>query len=97
MKNYEAMLIFKPQLNGEKLDKEIAAVEKTIKTQGKGEVTYDNWGKRTLAYTIKKCNEGIYVNYQFTALPLSISKIKAAVKHRTNILRLIIFTKGRSK
>ncbi len=97
MRDYEAMCIFKPQLDGEKLDKEINAVEKTIETQGKGNVTYDNWGKRTLAYPIKKFNEGIYVNYQFTALPLSITKIKAAVKHRTNILRLVIFTKGRSK
>ena len=97
MRDYEAMFIFKPQLSGEKLEKEIKGIETTIKSQGKGEVMYENWGKRTLAYPIKKFNEGIYVNYQFTALPVSIVKIKEAIKHRANILRLIIFLRGRIK
>jgi small subunit ribosomal protein S6 len=95
MRNYEAMFVFRPELDGEKLTTEIKAIEKTLKTQGKGEVSFDNWGKRTLAYPIAKCHEGIYVNYQFTALPSAIRTIKGSLKHREKILRSIIFLKGR--
>ena len=97
MRNYEAMFIFNPGVNEEKLEKEIKSVEKTIKTHGKGEVKFDNLGKKTLAYSIRKFNEGVYVNYQFTAQPLAITKIKNALKHKEDILRFIVFLGGKKK
>jgi small subunit ribosomal protein S6 len=95
MKNYEAVFIFKPSINEEKLEKEIKSVEKALKTHGKGEVKYDNLGKKKFAYPIKKFDEGFYVNYQFTALPLSISKIKTTLKHKESILKSLFLVKGR--
>jgi small subunit ribosomal protein S6 len=91
MKNYEAMFIFKPSVAEEKLEKEIKSVERAIKTQGRGEVRFDIFGKKVLAYPIKKCNEGIYVNYLFTAQAVAIVKIKESLKHKDNILRFMIF------
>jgi small subunit ribosomal protein S6 len=95
MNKYEAMFIFKPDIDEEKLDKEIKSVEKTIKTRGKGEVKFSNLGRKTMAYEVEKCREGIYVNYLFTAQPLSITKIKEALKHKADILRFIILAKGK--
>ena len=94
MNSYEAMFIFKPDIDEEKLDKEIKSVERAIKTRGKGEVKSSNLGKKTLAYEVKKYREGIYINYVFTAQPLSITKIKEALKHKTDILRFMILVKG---
>ncbi len=90
MRNYEAMFIFNPNISEEKLEKEITSVKRAIKTRGKGDVKFDNLGKKTLAYPIEKFNEGIYVNYQFTAQPLAISKIKETLRHKENILRFMI-------
>jgi small subunit ribosomal protein S6 len=95
MNSYEAMFIFKPDIDEEELEKEIKSVERTIKTRGKGEVKFSNLGKKTLAYEVMKCREGIYVNYLFTAQPLSITKIKEALKHKTDILRFMILAKGK--
>ncbi len=95
MKDYEAMFIFDPSVSEEKLEKEIKSVERTIKTRGKGSVRFDNMGKKTLAYPIKKFNEGIYVNYQFAAQPLAVAKIKEALKHKDSILRFMIFVRGK--
>lgn len=97
MRNYEAMFIFEPNVAEEKLEKEVKSVERTIKTRGKGKVKFDNLGKKTLAYPIKKFNEGIYVSYQFTAEPLAITKIKEALKHKENILRFMILLGGKQK
>ena len=78
-------------------EKEIKHIEKTIKSKGKGKVKYDNLGKRSLAYPIKKANDGMFVNYMFNAESLSITKIKEAFQHNENILRFIVFAKGKEQ
>lgn len=93
MKNYEALFIFKADLAEDKLEKEIKSIERSIKTRGKGEVKYDVIGKKILAYPVKKVTEGVYVNFQFTAQPLAIAKIKDAIKHKENILRSMFLIK----
>jgi len=97
MRKYEAMFIFLPQLEEDKLDKEIKAVEKIIKDKGEGEIQVENLGKRTFAYKVEKQNEGFYVNYTFDAPPSAILKIKEDLKHRGNILRYVLFLKEKEK
>jgi small subunit ribosomal protein S6 len=93
MKNYEAMFIFKSDLEGESLDKAITHISDVISAEGKGTVKNDNLGKKMLAYPIDKAREGVYVNYLFTAEPLSIIKIKEALQHDESILRFMVFAK----
>jgi len=93
MRNYEAMFIFKPSLEGEDLDKVITHIEEILKKEGKGTTKHDNLGKKILAYPISKLREGVYVNYVFTAEPLSIIKIKDALQHDESIIRFIVFAK----
>ena len=97
MRNYEAMFIFHPELTEEKLDESIKSVEKIIKDNAQGRLDTENLGKKTLAYTIKKQNEGYYVNYDFDAPPAAISKIKEELKHSEEILRFIVFLKDLKK
>ena len=97
MRNYEAMFVFNPELSEEKLEESIKAVEKIIKDNAKGRLETENMGKRTLAYPIKKSNEGYYVNYDFDAPPAAINKIKEELKHSEEILRFIVFVKDTKK
>jgi small subunit ribosomal protein S6 len=97
MREYEAMFIFHPELTEEKLGEDVKAVEKIIQDNAKGRLNTEVLGKKTLAYSIRKVNEGYYVNYDFEAPPVAIGKIKAALKHSDNILRFIIFAKDSKK
>jgi small subunit ribosomal protein S6 len=97
MKHYEAVFIFRPQIEEEQLDKEVKAAEKIIKDNCDGDVSDQILGKRTLAYAIKKQNEGFYVKYIFTAEPASIARIKDELKHRESILRSVFFVKENDK
>ncbi len=97
MRDYEAMFIFHPELTEEKLEQSVKAVEKIIKSEVKGRLQTENLGKKTLAYPIKKLNEGYYVNYDFEALPAAIDKIKEELKHSEDILRFMIFVKDSKK
>ena len=97
MRDYEAMFIFHPELTEEKLEQSVKAVEKIIKSEAEGRLETENLGKKTLAYSIKKLNEGYYVNYDFEALPAAIEKIKEELKHSEDIIRYMIFAKDSEK
>ena len=97
MRNYEAMFIFHPDLPDEKLEQSVQAVEKIIKDNTQGQLKTENLGKKTLAYPIRKVNEGYYVNYVFEAQPVAINKVKEELKHSEDILRFIIFVKDSIK
>lgn len=93
MRKYEAMFLFHPELDDEKLGKEIDSVKTIIKDQGKGNVESENLGKKSTAYAVAKQREGYYVAFNFDANPLAIVEIKKGLKHRSNILRSVFFVK----
>jgi small subunit ribosomal protein S6 len=93
MNNYEAMFIFRADLNEETLEKEVNDLAMIIKGQGQGNVTFDKIGTKTLAYPVKKRNEGYFVCYNFQGPNTAIVKIKDEIKHRDNILRSLFLAK----
>lgn len=97
MKSYEAMFVFHPDLTDEKLEQSVQAVEKIIKDNTTGILKVEHIGKKTLAYKIKKVNEGYYINCDFDAPATAISKIKSDLKHSEEILRYVIFAKDAKK
>jgi len=66
MNRYETMLIIDPTLDQEKIDSVISRYEEMIKTDGEI-LAIDQWGKKRLAYPIKKKPTGYYVLYKYTA------------------------------
>ena len=60
-RTYEIMFIVRPDILDEDLDKLIAGLEGNI-TQGGGSIkSLEKLGRRKLAYTVKKFNDGNYV------------------------------------
>ncbi|HTU43091.1 MAG TPA: 30S ribosomal protein S6 [Candidatus Aquilonibacter sp.] len=58
---YEVMFIVRPDVEDADLDKLIAGFEHTV-TSGGGKVrSTEKWGRRKLAYTVRKFNDGNYV------------------------------------
>lgn len=62
---YESIFIAMPTLANDAVESLVKLFEDLIQEKG-GNVTATNvWGKRTLAYEIRKFKEGIYVHYEF--------------------------------
>ena len=60
-RTYEVMFIVRPDVTDEDLDKLIEGFHGTV-TNGGGEVkTTEKLGRRKLAYTVRKFNDGVYV------------------------------------
>ena len=76
MRKYETIFILDPDLEEEKAQ---AAIEKVkgIITQTNGEILkIEDWGKRKLAYEVKKKSKGHYVLIHFSGSPASLSELE---------------------
>jgi small subunit ribosomal protein S6 len=89
--NYELLYIVHPDLESS-IDKVTGKIKTSIEKRG-GTINYEeNWGKRKLAYEIKKNDVGIYVLWFFTAPKKSIAKIEKEIRLTEEIIRYLILT-----
>ena len=59
-RTYELMFIVRPDMVEEELNKLISNLGSTVTTAG-GTIKSEVWGKRRLAYTVSRFNDGIFV------------------------------------
>jgi len=59
-RTYEVMFIVRSDMVDEDLNKLISTLESSVTSAG-GTVKTEIWGKRRLAYTVRRFNEGIFV------------------------------------
>ena len=89
MKNYEALFVLRPSQE-ESIKKVTALITDSIK-KNKGKILKeDNWGKRTLAYPIKKHREGVYYKLNFSIGSLLIETLNRTYRLNSGILRTLI-------
>jgi len=87
---YELMVILKPLLPEEIRAGIQKKIEKNIK-DAKGEIlNTDMWGKRHLAYKIKKHEEGYYIVYKIKISPSLSDVFQRELKLMNDILRFIL-------
>ena len=87
MRTYEALYIVSPELDDSAIQTVVADVEKLITNSGGTIVRSDVWGKRKLAYTIKKHVEGVYVVLRFEANPEFIKRFEQQLRLMDPIIR----------
>ena len=83
MRNYEAVLIFKP--DGELPAQGREFVKGLFNDNGCKVITEEEMGERDLAYEIKKNSKGFYVRYEFESAPenIQIRKIMKNSKRKS--------------
>lgn len=87
MHKYELIYILQADLDEATLDVAVENIETLIKSN-KGEITKtDRWGKRKLAYPIRKTNEGYYVLVNFDYEPENVAALKRTMGFNEQILR----------
>ena len=93
MKNYEGLFIIKPELKEEDTKNVIKAISDAI-TKGGGSIKKEeNWGRKLLAYPVKKSKEGYYYKIDFDIEQAQVATVEASYKLNTDILRTMITCK----
>ena len=78
MRQYETMVIIDAMISDDAIKAEIETIAANI-TKGNGEILRrDDWGKRKLAYTIKKRQHGFYVIFYYKAEAATVASVEAA-------------------
>ena len=84
---YETLLILDPRLNEEEVAALLTKVQETLKTLG-GEIgKAESWGKRRLAYDMRKQREGTYAVLESKAEPATIKEFERQLKLNEQVLR----------
>ena len=90
MNKYEGIFILKPDAREEELKESCKKITDLVAKNGGSVTKEENWGKRQLAYPVKKLTEGTYYKLDFEAPPDAIPKMEAAYKLNADIVRAMI-------
>jgi len=90
MKKYEIVLILDPTIEDSEVENKFNSVLEMLKSQGAEILDCLDWGKRKLAYPIKKKENGIYRVYRFNAKPQAIAEIERRLRIDEHLLRSLI-------
>ena len=93
MRQYETGFLISPNISEEEMDQLILKMSDIVsKNRGKM-LKEDRWGKRKLAYPIKKFNEAFYVFFHYEADPDVPFELERRFKQTDTILRFLTVKK----
>jgi small subunit ribosomal protein S6 len=86
---YEIAILYDPDLEVD-LEKATTRVEKILTDNGADIKNTDNWGKRKLAYPIKKHEMAIYVFYTVEMPGANVQKLESILNITDEVIRFLI-------
>jgi len=92
MRKYETIFILHPSLDEEAVKANVEKFKGVIENGGGVIESVDFWGKRKLAYEIKKINEGYYYLVNFNADPELPKELDRVFRITDTIIRHIIIS-----
>ncbi len=94
MRQYEMMIILDPEMDDRQVP---AALERylSVVKNAKGSIDkLDVWGRRRMAYDIKKRSEGIYAVVNFTSEPATAKEMDRQLNLSETVLRTKLLRPG---
>lgn len=90
MRTYEALYIITPDLDDDAVQTVATEVDNLITSNSGAIVRSEIWGRRKLAYEVKKHTEGSYVLTRFEAEPDFIAKLEGYYKLSDAVIRYLV-------
>jgi small subunit ribosomal protein S6 len=90
LREYELMLLLTPELPEDEMTTAVERVSSLVTNRG-GEITkLDNWGRRRLAYPIRRHLDGYYTIFRFKLEPGLTAELDRSLRLSEQVLRHII-------
>ena len=90
MRRYELMLLFRPDLEDDKLQSAVEKVTRAIVNAGGTLTKVSPWGKRRMAYDIQHFREASYFLLHFDIAPSAIRDLERGMLISEEILRHLV-------
>ena len=90
MREYETVFILDPTLTDEQSQETINEFKKVAEDKGAEVVKVDDWGRRRLAFSVKKYNEGQYVIFTLHDESIdAVSELERRFKVSDSVIRFL--------
>ena len=86
---YELMVILSPNLTEEEWKQQVHQIEELLKHEKATIHLVDHWGKRKLAYPVRKQRQGFYEWFYFETEPGRITEVDRKLKMAEQVLRFM--------
>ena len=90
MRSYQSVLILKPDIEESRVDEALAKIGEFIKSNGGACLKTEKWGKKRLAYRIKKTRFGVYLNIYHTLEPSGVTDLERKYKLFDQIIKFMV-------
>ena len=90
MRSYQSVLILKPDIEDTRVDEALGKIEEFIKGNGGTILKTEKWGKKRLAYRVKKNRFGIYLNLYHTLEPSGVIDLEKKYKLYDLIIKFMV-------
>ena len=89
-RQYEVVYIFDSTLEEAAINERLTRFHSLIQQPGVEAPQVNHWGKRTLAYPVKKHETGYYVVAKFEADPTALPEFERAIKLDEGVTRFLV-------
>jgi small subunit ribosomal protein S6 len=86
---YESIFIVNANLADEETANVIKKMQDVVAKQGGEMLKFEDWGKKKLAYEIKKQKRGHYAFFQFKAAPAAVAELERTYKMTDAVIKFI--------
>lgn len=86
---YESAILINAALDDETIKSLIERIQETITTNGGEILEVEDWGRKRLAYQVKKSKIGYYAIFRFNSLPDLVPKLERYYRLDETILRYL--------
>ena len=90
MRDYELVLVISPEIAEEDVPSTIDKVSQFITGRGGTVAGVNRWGRRKLAYPIRRHMEGNYVLTQFQLDPNQVAGLEASLELAEEVIRHLV-------
>ena len=94
MYDYELVAIISPEVDEEGVSKIVDKVTQSINSRGGAVEEIKDWGRRKLAYPVRKFIEADYILARFKLMPQSVKELKREISASEEILRYLVVKAG---
>ena len=90
MRSYQSVLILKPDLDEAQVDQALEKIAQFLSKYNGSPLKVEKWGKKRLAYRVKKSRFGYYLNIYHTCESLKVSSLEADFKLYDLVLKFLV-------
>ena len=90
MHDYELLAMINSEVDEEGMSKIVDKMTQSINSRGGAVAEIKNWGKRRLAYPVKKFMEADYILARFKLMPKSVKELEREIGALGDILRYLV-------